>query len=246
MVIEAARQAGMLVVAEGGSLYHMDMNLIADGSTGIEHNIPSLKIYDDVIDFWSQTDVGYTPTLTVTYGGLTSEDRFYRDTEVWKHPLLSHFVPPTVLQPRSVRRVTAPEPDFRDDDAAAVAKQLMEKGVVVNTGAHGQREGLATHWEMWSFAEGGMSPMQALATATINPAHYLGMNKDLGSIEVGKLADLQVVDGNPLVNLKDTDKITHVMINGRLYRASDLSEQVTGSREAPNLWWHGKPEYEIR
>ena len=246
MVIEAARQAGMLVVAEGGSLYHMDMNLVADGSTGIEHNIPSLKIYDDVIDFWSQTDVGYTPTLVVTYGGLTSEDRYYRDTEVWKHPLLSQFVPPTVLQPRSVRRVTAPEPDFRDDDAAAVAKQLMEKGIVVNTGAHGQREGLATHWEMWSFAEGGMSPMQALATATINPAHYLGMNEDLGSIEVGKLADLQVVDGNPLTNLKDTDKITHVMINGRLYRASDLSEQVTGDRKAPKLWWHGKPEYEIR
>ena len=117
MVIEAARDAGMLVVAEGGSLYHMDMNLVADGSTGIEHNIPTLKIYDDVRDFWSNTRVGYTPTLTVTYGGLTSEDRFYRDTEVWKHPLLSHFVPPTVLQPRSVRRVTAPEPDFRDDDA---------------------------------------------------------------------------------------------------------------------------------
>ncbi|MGB1175578.1 MAG: amidohydrolase family protein, partial [Luminiphilus sp.] len=246
MVIEAARDAGMMVVAEGGSLYNMDMNLVADGSTGIEHNIPTLKIYDDVRDFWSNTRVGYTPTLGVTYGGLTSEDRFYRDTEVWKHPLLSHFVPPTVLQPRSVRRVTAPEPDFRDDDAAAVAKQLMELGVLVNTGAHGQREGLATHWEMWSFAEGGMNPMQMLATATINPARYLGMDGDLGSIEVGKLADLQVVDGNPLEDIKTTDHITHVMVNGRLYRASDLGEEVTGSRPAPTLWWHNQPQHQIR
>ena len=246
MVIEAARDAGMMVVAEGGSLYNMDMNLVADGSTGIEHNIPTLKIYDDVRDFWSKTRVGYTPTLGVTYGGLTSEDRFYRDTEVWKHPLLSHFVPPTVLQPRSVRRVTAPEPDFRDDDAAAVAKQLMELGVLVNTGAHGQREGLATHWEMWSFAEGGMNPMQMLATATINPARYLGMDGDLGSIEVGKLADLQVVDGNPLKDIKTTDHITHVMVNGRLYRASDLGEEVTGSRPAPTLWWHNQPQHQIR
>jgi imidazolonepropionase-like amidohydrolase len=246
MVIEAARDAGMLVVAEGGSLYNLDMNLVADGSTGIEHNIPTLNIYDDVRDFWSQTDVGYTPTLVVTYGGLTSEDRFYRDTEVWKHPLLAQFVPPTVLQPRSVRRVTSPEPDFRDDDAAAAAKELMELGVIVNTGAHGQREGLATHWEMWSFAEGGMSPMQMLSTATINPAKYLGMDSDLGSIEKGKLADLQIVDGNPLKNVKVTDQITHVMLNGRLYRASDLGEEVTGDSEAPTLWWHGLPQHEIR
>lgn len=246
MVIEAARDAGMLVVAEGGSLYNLDMNLVADGSTGIEHNIPTLNIYDDVKDFWSQTDVGYTPTLVVTYGGLTSEDRFYRDTEVWKHPLLSQFVPPTVLQPRSVRRVTSPEPDFRDDDAAAAAKELMELGVVVNTGAHGQREGLATHWEMWSFAEGGMSPMQMLSTATINPARYLGMDKDLGSIEVGKLADLQVVDGNPLEDVKVTDRITHVIVNGRLYRADNLAEEVTGNTAAPTLWWHGQPQHQIR
>ena len=246
MVIEAARQAGMLVVAEGGSLYQQDMNLLADGSTGIEHNIPTLKIYDDVKQFWSQTKVGYTPTLVVTYGGLTSEDYFYQHTEVWKHPLLSKFVPPTVLQPRSVRRVSAPEADFRDDDAAAVALQLMELGVVVNTGAHGQREGLATHWEIWSFVRGGMSPMQALATATINPARYLGMQDDLGSIEVGKLADLQVINGDPLADIRVTDQLSYIMLNGRLYRAADLSQEATGSSQVAPLWWHEQAQFEIR
>ncbi len=246
MVIEAARQAGMLVVAEGGSLYHMDMNLVADGITGIEHNIPVMNVYEDVLSFWSETQVGYTPTLVVTYGGLTSEDYFYQETEVWKHPILSNFVPPSVLQPRSVRRVIAPDEDYRDDDSAAVARLLMERGVIVNTGAHGQREGLATHWEIWSFARGGMSPIQALATATINPATYLGMEDEIGSLEVGKLADLQVVDGDPLADLRVTDRLTHVMLNGRLYQARDLQEVITGDRSTAPSWWHGKKHYEIR
>jgi imidazolonepropionase-like amidohydrolase len=236
-VIEAARQEGMLVVAEGGSLYHMDMNLIADGSTGIEHNVPALNLYDDVIQFWSASQTGYTPTLVVVYGGLTSEDRHYAETDVWKHPILSKFVPPTVLQPRSVRRLKAPERDYRDDDAARAAKRLLEAGVVVNTGAHGQREGLATHWEMWSFARGGMTAMQVLSLATINPAEHLGMANDLGSIEVGKLADLVIMNSNPLENIRMTDDISHVMLNGRLYRAKDLSEEVTGSDQLEPFWF---------
>lgn len=245
-VIEAARQENLLVVAEGGSLYHMDMNLVADGSSGIEHNIPTLAIYDDVLQFWRASKAAYTPTLVVTYGGLTSEDYFYQHTDVWKHPILSQFVPPDMLQARSVRRLMAPDADFRDDDAAAVAKQLLEEGVMVNVGAHGQREGLATHWEMWSFARGGMSPMQALSTATINPAQHLGMAADLGSLEVNKLADLVILNRNPLDDIRATDQIHMVMINGRLYSAANLEEVVSGDRKAPQLWWHGQPQFDIR
>lgn len=245
-VIEAARQEGMFAVAEGGALFHQDMNLIVDGITGIEHNIPTLNIYEDVVQLWSQTDVGYTPTLVVTFGGLTSEDYFYQTTEVWKHPLLSRFVPPTVLQPRSVRRTMAPESDFRDKDSAAVARLLMEAGVSVHTGAHGQREGLATHWEMWSFVRGGMSPMQALSTATINPANYLGMEADLGSVEVGKLADLVVLSDNPLDDIRHSDNVEMVMLNGRLYRAQSLDEVAPGDSRLEPFWWDALPQAKIR
>lgn len=238
MVIEAARQEGMHVVAEGGSLYHMDMNLIVDGSSGIEHNVPALNLYDDVISLWRESDAGYTPTLVVTYGGLTSEDYYYAKYDVWRHPILSHFVPPEVLQPRSVRRLKAPESDYRDDDAAATARLLMNEGVIVNIGAHGQREGLASHWEMWSFVRGGMTPVEAIAAATINPATYLGMNEELGSIEPGKLADLVLLSSNPLINIEHSDDISHVMLNGRLYEAATLDEVVTGDREGPVFWWH--------
>jgi len=184
--------------------------------------------------------------LVVTYGGLTSEDYYYQQTDVWKHPLLSQFVPPDQLQARSVRRVMAPEADYRDDDAAAVALELTEQGVIVNTGAHGQREGLATHWELWSFVRGGFSPAEALKLATINPARYLGMANDLGSLEPGKLADLLILKANPLEDIHNTDEIADIVINGRLFDAGTLSERITGNRLAPAFWWQDRDYLKIR
>ena len=245
-VIEASRMEGLMTVAEGGSLYHQDMNLVADGITGVEHNVPTMRMYDDVTQLWSHSQAGYTPTLVVTFGGLTSEDYYYQQTEVWKHPILSNFVPPSVLQPRSVRRPMAPEQDYRDDDAAAAALVLLKEGVMVNTGAHGQREGLGSHWEMWSFARGGFSPMQALAAATINPATYMGMDADIGSLEPGKLADLVVLDANPLEDIHNTDDISYVMLNGRLYEADSLREVSTGDSQLLPFYWQGRPESAIR
>jgi imidazolonepropionase-like amidohydrolase len=140
----------------------------------------------------------------------------------------------------------APESDYKDDDSAAAAKVLMEAGVVVNTGGHGQREGLATHWEMWSFVRGGMSPMQALSAATINPANYMGMAADLGSLEVGKLADLVILDANPLDNIRNTDKVSHVVINGRLYEGGSLQEVLTGDKALQPFWWQNRPQDQIR
>jgi Tol biopolymer transport system component/imidazolonepropionase-like amidohydrolase len=238
MVVTAAREAGLMVVAEGASLYHMDMNLIADGNTGIEHNVPPETFYADMLQFWPETGVGYTPTLVVTYGGLRGEDWFYQNEDVWRHGLLSRFVPPHVLEPRAVRRQLAPRTDYQPFiDAADNARKLMERGVLVNIGAHGQREGLASHWEIWGFAMGGMSPMQALATATINPARYLGLDGDIGSIEAGKLADLLVVDGNPLVDIRTTDDVAYVVLNGRVLEGGSLAETVTGDRTLAPFYW---------
>jgi Tol biopolymer transport system component len=121
-VTAASREANMLVVSEGASLYHMDLSMVADGNSAIEHNIPQSEIHDDVLQFWGQTEVAYTPTLVVTYGGLTSEHYWYMETNVWEHPILSRFVPPHILQPRSVRRIKAPESDFYHVTSARTAK----------------------------------------------------------------------------------------------------------------------------
>ena len=101
---------------------------------------------------------------------------------------------------------------------------MQDLGIEVNSGGHGQREGLAMHWEMWMMAQGGMTPLQAIRTATISPAKSLGLDKDLGSLTVGKLADIIVVDGDVASNIRLSDKIIYTMINGRLYNAETMNE----------------------
>ena len=236
-VAVAAREENMLVVAEGGSLFHMDLSLVADGNSALEHNLPQSSLYGDVLQFWGQTEVAYTPTLGVTYGGLRGEDYWYMKSNVWEHPILSRFVPPHILQPRSVRRTKAPEEDFYHVISARTSKALADRGVLVSIGAHGQREGLASHWEIWTLAQGGMSSIEALAAATIVPARALGYSDDLGSLEAGKLADLVVIDADVVADIYQSDKVDMVMLNGRLYDAQTLDEQITGNRKTQPFYW---------
>ena len=236
-VVAASIAENIQVVAEGASLFAQDIALISDGNTALEHNIPQAVLYEDVISFFAQTKVAYTPTLVVTYGGLAGDPYWRSHMDVWRHPILSKHVPPHILQPNSVRRTQAPDEDYVDGQSASQALKLLERGVNVSIGAHGQEEGLAAHWELWSFARGGFTPLQALKVGTILPARKLGMEKDIGSLEVGKLADLVILDANPLENIRNSDKIASVMINGRLYDATTMNEIVTGNRiRAPYYW----------
>ncbi|MFY8326347.1 amidohydrolase family protein [Pseudoalteromonas sp. ZZD1] len=237
-VIEAGRELEMMVVPEGGSLLQHNLTMVVDGHTGIEHSIPVANIYDDIKQLWSQSDVGYTPTLGVAYGGIWGENYWYDKTDVWNHPRLSKFVPKNQLLPRSMRRVKAPDHHYNHFNNARVAKELQDLGVLVNLGAHGQREGLAAHWEIWMFAQGGMTPLEALRAATLDPAKYIGLDKSIGSLEVGKLADLVVIDGNPLENIRDTDKVDYTMINGRLFNAATMNE--VGQKQRDKLYFEKK------
>ena len=237
MVVAAAQAENMLVVPEGGSLFNMDMSLIADGNATIEHNVPGEYFYSDVIQFWSQTDTDYTPTLVVSYGGPGADPYWRARMNLWEHPLLTAHIPPRILRAASARRVIAPEDEYADTWAAREARKLADRGVAVNIGAHGQQEGIAAHWEMWSFVKGGWTPLQALQAATIMPARTLGMERDLGTLEAGKLADLVVLEANPLEDIHNSDNVSQVMLGGRLYDAATLNEQVTGNRVRPAYWW---------
>lgn len=223
-VIQAARELEMMVVPEGGSLLQHNLSMIVDGHTTLEHSISTAVIYDDIRQLWSQSDMAYTPTMGVAYGGISGEHFWYDTTDVWKHPRLSKYVPSEFLDPRSMRRTKAPHHHYNHINVAKVANELQELGVEVNSGGHGQREGLAMHWEMWMMAQGGMSPLKALETATMSPARTLGLDSQLGSIKAGKLADLMVVDGDITQDIRISDQVTHTMINGRLYDAETMNE----------------------
>jgi imidazolonepropionase-like amidohydrolase len=159
--------------------------------------------------------------------------------DVWKHPLLSKHAPPALLAARNARREAAPEEDYVDASNAREAKKLADRGVQVSIGAHGQQAGLGPHWEMWSFVRGGWSPIEALRAGTIMPATSLGYAKDVGSLEVGKLADLLVLDADPTKDIRNSDKLSRVMLGGRLYDSATLNEVVTGKRVRQPYWWEG-------
>jgi imidazolonepropionase-like amidohydrolase/Tol biopolymer transport system component len=223
-IIAAARELGMMVVPEGGSLFDMNMTMVMDGHTGIEHSVPVGRIYDDVRQLWKGTEVGYTPTLIVGFGTIFGESYWYANTKVWQNERLLTFVPREVVDPRARRPILVPEEEWGHIQNARIAAELQDLGVSVQLGAHGQREGLGAHWEMWMFVQGGMTPFEALRAGTIDGARYLGLDKDIGSLEPGKLADLIVLDANPLEDIRNTESIHWVIANGRVYDSRTMDE----------------------
>jgi len=236
-VTEAARREGMQVVAEGGALFGLDMTHIADGNSTVEHNVPLSTFYEDVLSFFSQSRTYYTPTLVVTFGGPAGDPYWRSHTDVFEQPILKRHIPPAQLLADNARRVKAPEADYVDDDSAREAHKLAKRGVPVSIGAHGQHDGIGSHWELWSFVRGGMSPMEALQAGTIVPARSLGMDRDIGSLEAGKLADLVVLDADPTADIRNSEKVHRVMLGGRLYDPMTMNEVVTGARVRQPYWW---------
>ncbi|MEO8276205.1 MAG: amidohydrolase family protein [Thermoanaerobaculia bacterium] len=236
-IIAAGRELGMMVVPEGGSLFDMNMTQVVDGHTGVEHSLPVGAIYNDVVQLWSGTKVGYTPTLGVAYGGEMGEQYWYAKTDVWAEQPLATMVPRQILDPRSRRREIAPDGEWNHFNAAKNAAKLRAAGVSVQLGAHGQREGLAAHWELWMMVQGGMTPHQAIEAGTLAGAKYLGLDKDVGSLEPGKLADLVVLDANPLDDIRQSTKLHYVLANGRLYETATMNEVAPETKPRAKFWW---------
>jgi imidazolonepropionase-like amidohydrolase/Tol biopolymer transport system component len=238
---QAARELGMTVVMEGGSTFNHNLTMILDGSTGIEHNLPVAPLYRDVIGTWKATDVRNTPTLVVAYGGINGEYWFYEHDKIWENQKLLRFFPRETLDARSIRRQLTPEWDYYHVQVSKAVKQLHDAGIGIQVGGHGQLQGLSPHWEIWLLTQGGMSNLEALQAATIRGASYLGLSQDIGSIEAGKLADLIVLNSNPLDNIRATIDSAYVMVNGRLFNAETMQEIGGKERAQPEFYWqrHG-------
>ncbi|MEO8449359.1 MAG: amidohydrolase family protein [Gemmatimonadota bacterium] len=216
----AARRLGMNVVSESSADWQMDLTMLIDGITGIEHTIGLTPLYDDVVRLWAATDAGNTPTLIVSYNGPYGETYFHETERLWEDPKLLRFLSKDYLL--QFRRPTR----FFDDDIYAVEmareiRKLAAAGVSLQVSGHGQMAGLDKHWDMELMAKGGFDPKDILSFATIKSARYLGLDRELGSIEAGKVADLVILGANPLEDIRNTRQIEMVMLNGVLYDGAD-------------------------
>ncbi len=236
-VVQAAREEGLMVLPEGGGRTFHDMTLVMDGHTTIEHAIPTAPLYQDMRSLITHTGIYYVPTLMVGYGGLRAEAFFYQMNDVYEDEKLLGFTPYTDVASRARRRQMAPLEDYHFISIAETAARILNEGGNVALGAHGNRQGLGAHWELWALAMGGLSNMDALRTATTIAAESMGFDRDIGTLEPGKLADLLVLDGNPLDDIRSTNTIRYVMKNGLLWEGDTMDQIWPEQKEFPGFYW---------
>ena len=237
-VVQASKELGLMPTTEGGRDQKLDTTHAIDGMHGNEHTLPVTPLFKDTVEIFAQTKTAYTPTLLVQYGGPIAEHFFYTTMEVHDDPKLQRFYPHNVLDDMTRRRgmwVRADEYTF--DEAAAQAAKIQRAGGLIGVGGHGQVQGLGYHWEMWALAMGGMTPREVLKAATIDGARIIGFDQDLGTVEAGKLADLVILDKNPLENIRNTNTVRWVMKNGELYDADTLTQVWPTQKSLPKFWW---------
>ncbi len=252
-VIMAARELGIMPTTEGGLDHKLDITHGLDGYPGIEHTIPITPKFNDMFEWYKGTGTTNSPTLIVSYGGPFGENYWYTNEDLVNDAKLKHFTHPVDFDAKVRRRGAgsggSPGPmgwalkeEYSFWQHAEDVAKTVKAGGKIGAGSHGQFQGLGMHWEIWMLQSGGLSTHEALRVATINGAEAIGMGQDIGSLEAGKMADLIVLDRDPLADIRNTNSLSKVMVNGRLYDANTLDEEWPRQRKlATQPWSNGMP-----
>lgn len=237
-IVKASEELGLLPTTEGGGDQKLDLTHAIDGMHGNEHNLPDTPLFEDVVQLYIETQTAYTPTLIVQYNAESMREYFFTRSEVHDDPKLQRFYPHNRLDELSRRRPGwVRDDEFKFQEGAAAAAAIQRGGGLLGVGGHAEVQGMSFHWEMWAYAMGGMTPAEILRAATIDAARIIGAPDDLGSIETGKLADLVILNSNPLESIRNSTDIDRVMQNGRLYDGDTLDQQWPEQLPFPTSWW---------
>ncbi len=244
MVAMACIDNKITPTTEGALDMKLDLSQMIDGYTGNEHALPLQPIYNDVVQFVAKTKTYYTPTILVAYGSPWVENHFFETTDVLKNTKLARYIPRELINGMMRRRPQwfAPE-EYNYGGIAKGVADVVKAGGRAGIGGHGQMQGLGVHWEIWAIQAGGLSNHDTLRVATIFGAEAIGLDADVGSIETGKLADLVIMDANPLADIRNTNTISYVMKNGELFAGNTLNQLwPTPKPLEPQYWWGLEPK----
>jgi Tol biopolymer transport system component len=234
-VSDIARREGLMVTAEGGDLF-FNLGMMMDGQTGWEHPLSYVPIYSDVARFFGKAGTFYSPTLVVAGPGPWNIEYWYAESDVWKDEKQRRWMPWRMNAAHLRRRVLRPDTDYSFPLLAQGMADIIAEGGYGAMGSHGEHHGPAAHWEVW-MAASALGPLEALRVASLHGAIFLGAQEDIGSIEVGKLADLMVLNANPLENIRHTADMQFVMKGGILYDADTLDELWPRERPFGPYYW---------
>jgi imidazolonepropionase-like amidohydrolase len=237
-IIEACREYGITATIEGALDLKLDLTQMADGFSGQEHSLPIMPLYNDVVQFVVRTKTFYTPTTLVAYGAPWSENFYFENENPDNDAKLRRFIPGELLDTMSRRRAQwfLPE-EYGHSRLGQQVAAVVHAGGRAALGSHGQMQGLGAHWETWNLGSGGLTPHETLRVVTLFGAEAIGLQHDLGSLEAGKLADLLVLDRNPLDNIRNTNSIRYVMKNGELYEGDTLNQLWPTQKALPKPFW---------
>ncbi len=240
-LIEAARRHPITVTAEGGPLF-ADVGYAMDGQPGWEHLIGPLRLYRDATQFFGAAGIHYSPTVIVAGHVNGAKDYFRQHQGLLEDEKYNRFMPRQNLEAQHANLPDWPKREFSFPLVAEGMADIVRAGGYGALGEHGEQVGIGTHWELWAYAE-ALTPLEALWVGSYGGAHYVGLDRELGSIEVGKLADLIVLNSDPLEDIRNSTDIELVVKAGNVYDPQTLDRIWPDSRPfgaAP--WWNSSTD----